>query len=213
MSALEIAVVVLGHTGCMMRSVRIGSKALGLVTAGIGIAALLAACGTSTDAGEREGAGGSTENAGEGSGAQAGSASAGTSGSGAGGSQAGQGGSQGGAAQAGTGGAAQAGTGGANNGGNTGGDLVCGTAPCGKAQYCVFPCCGGAPPACFAAPANATCPAGSHSGCVAPFSGGCTPPANCCQAEPCSPPPPYCTDKAPIGCVPQQDRSCRLSCG
>ena len=60
---------------------------------------------------------------------------------------------------------------------------------------------------------DGTCPAGTHSGCTFNF-GQCTPPASCCQYDPCTPPPPYCADKSPGGCVPDsnQPRICRMAC-
>jgi hypothetical protein len=161
--------------------------------------ALLAACGTSTGDGEHGGDGGGASGASAGAGKGGGSA-AGTAGSG--GTSAGAGGSA-------TGGASGAGTGGSSTGGDAGGALPCGATSCGPAQYCVFPCCGGAPPACFQLPDGSTCPAGSHSGCF--FGTQCTNPATCCQPDPCTPPPPYCSDTLPIGCL-LEGRSCRLAC-
>lgn len=161
------------------------------------LVSLVTACGGSGD-GEPTGRGGSSSGSG--------GATAGTAGSsgGASGSPAGTGGST-----AGSGGASD-GASGSGTGGDADGDLACGAVVCGNAQYCVFPCCGGAPPACFQAPQGGTCPAGSHGGCLGGFQ--CTPPAACCQFDPCVPPPPYCSDTAPVGCLTQQGRTCRLGC-
>ncbi len=165
---------------------------------------LVAACGSAGE-GEPVGHGGSSSGSG---GATAGSAgsSAGLGGSqaGSGGSHAGSGGSAAGA------GGASAGTSGSGAGGDESGEIACGGLLCGSGQYCVFPCCGGAPPQCFQAPQAGMCPAGSHAGCVGGFQ--CAPGTSCCQADPCVPPPPYCSDTAPVGCITQQGRTCHLGC-
>jgi len=64
---------------------------------------------------------------------------------------------------------------------------------------------------CFALPAEGKCPAGSHSGCNG-GSVGCQPPASCCQPDACTPPPAYCSDKEPIGCLPMGNRTCQMTC-
>ncbi len=176
-----------------------------LVAVLLTVVSVVAACGSSGD-GEPAAHGGSSAGSG---GATAGSAgsSAGLGGSpaGSGGSAAGSGGSA-----AGSGGAS-AGTSGSGAGGDENGDLACGASVCGPGQYCVFPCCGGAPPPCFPAPQGGMCPAGSHAGfCISGIT--CTPPATCCQFDPCVPPPPYCSDTAPVGCITQQGRTCHLGC-
>jgi hypothetical protein len=100
-----------------------------------------------------------------------------------------------------------AGSGGAGSGG--GGSLSCGSQTCGTAQYCVNPCCGGNAPACMQKPDGGTCPAGTHQGC----SNGvqCMNPSDCCQFDPCTPQPPYCSDKVPVGCL-VEGRMCRMVC-
>lgn len=173
-----------------------------LVAVLLAVASVIAACGSSGD-GEPAGHGGSSAGSG-GATAGSGGSSAGVGGSraGAGGSAAGHGGST-----AGSGGASA----GSSGAGGTGGELACGASVCGAGQYCVFPCCGGAPPPCFQAPESGECPVGSHVGsCIGGT--GCTPPATCCQFDPCIPPPPYCSDTAPVGCITQQGRTCHLGC-
>ena len=181
-----------------------------LVAVLLATVSVVAACGNSGD-GERSGHGGSSAgSAGTTAGSAGSSAGVGGSHAGAGGSVAGSGGAAAGSAgsTAGSGGASD-GASGSGAGGDQSGDLACGASVCGKAQYCVFPCCGGAPPPCFQAPGGGDCPAGSHSGfCIGGF--GCTPPATCCQMDPCTPPPPYCSDTAPVGCITQQGRTCHL---
>jgi hypothetical protein len=166
------------------------------------VAALLAACGTSTGDGKQGGHGGADTGGADtgGAGAKGGGSSGGTAGSAGSSATAG-------ATAAGAGGSS-AGASGSNTGGDAGGALPCGAESCGAAQYCVFPCCGGAAPACMQLPEGTTCPAGFHSGC---FGGQCSSPATCCQADPCTPPPPYCSDKLPIGCL-LEGRSCRIAC-
>ena len=70
------------------------------------------------------------------------------------------------------------------------GPFACGTQTCGPTQYCIHPCCGGAPPACIEKPEGGSCPAGYHDGCSY---GGCAG-VSCCEMDPCTPPPPYCAD-------------------
>lgn len=186
--------------------------------AGIIPAAVLAACGASTGSQQRQGGAGST--AGSGTGGSTAGAGAGDVGGSAGPAGAGSGGSSGGGGvlnQAGAGGtsgaAGHAGASGANTGGENGGPLPCGGTTCGASQYCVIPCCGGAPPACVPMSSDGNCPAGTHSGCSFNF-GQCTSPGDCCQYDPCIPPAPYCADKNPGGCFPDagQPRVCRMAC-
>jgi len=102
-------------------------------------------------------------------------------------------------------------TGGAtvSNGGE--GAITCGATTCGTAQYCVMPCCGGAALACFSVGDAGTCPSGSHSGCSGPSINQCAAGTNCCQYNPCTPPPPYCSDTRPVGCF-ATGRTCQMMC-
>jgi len=157
----------------------------------LALVSTLSACGTST-------------NDGGGSGANAGSsgASTGPGGRGSGGASAGSGGTS-----AGSGGVS-AGSGGASAGAGSG-PLACGSQTCGVSQYCVNPCCGGAAPGCINKPDGGACPTGTHPGCT--FGGGQCAGIDCCQFDPCTPPPPYCSDKVPVGCL-LEGRSCSLTC-
>ena len=83
----------------------------------------------------------------------------------------------------------------------------CDDQTCNTSQYCIHPCCGGAPPQCTPLPASGQCDPGTHAGCLAP--GTCSA-ASCCQEDPCVPPPPYCADQPQGTCV---NRSCQLACG
>jgi hypothetical protein len=185
------------------------------------VSILLAGCGTSntsgavntTGGGAGAGAGGAHTGAG-GASAGSGTASAGSGGVSiaAGGAGAGSGGTStgSGGASAGSGGAS-AGSGGAGAGAGGGGPLSCGSQTCGATQYCVEPCCGGNLPACVVKPDGGTCPAGTHQGC----SNGvqCMNPSDCCQSDPCTPPPPYCRDEVPAGCLLDGGtRTCRVVC-
>lgn len=73
------------------------------------------------------------------------------------------------------------------------GPLACGKVICQGTDYCIHPCCGGAPPQCLPLPEDGgACPPGFA-------------PANCpngpgCQQNPCTPPPPYCSPKTD-GCM------------
>ncbi len=87
------------------------------------------------------------------------------------------------------------------------GPFACGTETCTATEYCIHPCCGGAPPACEPKPDSGTCPPGSHDGC----SQGCSSAGGCCEADPCTPPPPYCADQPVSGCQ-LQGHDCVLSC-
>lgn len=182
--------------------------------AGIIPAAMLAACGATTN-GEQEPPAGSGGVAGEGTGGS--KAGAGTGGSAGGAGSGGLIGSGGAVNHAGTGGsggaAGHAGASGANTGGDGGGPLPCGGSTCSASQYCVMPCCGGAPPACIPISGDGKCPAGTHGGCT--FNSSlCTSPASCCQYDPCTPPAPFCADKSPVGCFfdPSTPRICRMTC-
>jgi len=196
-------------------------RAIHGVVAVLIVASLLAACGSSAGTGAKGGGGASAGSGGSAAGnggsaagsggssdshAGSGGSAAGTSGSaaGTGGSAAGAGGSVAGA------GGSTAGASGSNGGGDSGGNFACGGVTCGPRQYCVLPCCGGAAPGCFLPPGGGTCPAGSHAGCA--FGIQCGNPGTCCQQDPCSPPPPYCTDTEPAGCLLQQGRTCQLLC-
>jgi len=183
-----------------------------LILASIIPAALLAACGASTsEPSENRGGAGGVAGGGSG-GSPAGAGSGGVSnGSGAAG-MSGEGGSvsHAGAATGGNAGASGAGTGGAS-GGNSGGPVACGGSICGPQQFCVIPCCGGAPPACVPKFGDGSCPPGTHAGCTFNL-GSCTTPGSCCQSDPCTPPPPYCSDTKPNYCFPENERTCRLMC-
>jgi hypothetical protein len=91
------------------------------------------------------------------------------------------------------------------------GPFACGSETCSPTQYCIHPCCGGAPPLCQDKPDGGGCPRGFHEGCSGGVGvGSCTGP-DCCEADPCQPPPPYCADSPESGCDPQQ-RDCVLLC-
>jgi hypothetical protein len=71
---------------------------------------------------------------------------------------------------------------------DAGGPLACGSITCGAKQYCVQPCCGGAPAVCLPMPDSGVCPTGTSPGvCAGTGEKGCV-------GEPCTPPPPYCVD-------------------
>ena len=181
-------------TDCALTEAMIRTLSFALVSI------LLAGCGTSSTSGAADMGGG---------------AEVGSAGTGAGGAFAGSGNASAGSAGASTAaGGASAGSGGASTGGASagsggGGPLSCGSQTCGATQYCVNPCCGGNAPACMAKPDGGTCPAGTHQGC----SNGvqCMNPSDCCQFDPCTPPPPYCSDKVPVGCL-LEGRTCQLVC-
>ncbi|HMR09653.1 MAG TPA: hypothetical protein PKA88_27940 [Polyangiaceae bacterium] len=117
----------------------------------------------------------------------------------------------------GTGGTASGGTGGGTGGNSSDaapdapppadGPFACGSETCGATQYCIQPCCGGAPPQCIDKPEGGTCPSGFHDGCSF---GGCSG-NDCCEADPCTPPPAYCADQPEPGCS-LQDRFCSMQC-
>jgi hypothetical protein len=82
------------------------------------------------------------------------------------------------------------------------GPFACGRQTCSATAYCVYPCCGGVAPPCEEKPEGGTCPAGTHDEFCAPIQTGV--PGQNCRADPCTPPPPYCTDDAsalPYGCT------------
>ena len=151
---------------------------------------------------------------------------AGSGGAGSGGDRAGSSGADAGAAGALAGGALNAGgaahaAGGAVNAGGAAhvagaagaaaAPFACGSVTCGVSQYCVNPCCGGAPPQCIMKPDGGVCPVGTHAGCI--LGGGqCSKFNDCCQYDPCTPPPPYCADQLPVGCGFLEGRSCRMQC-
>ena len=91
------------------------------------------------------------------------------------------------------------------------GPTACGATACSAAQYCVIPCCGGVAPACFPIGDGGVCPSGSHSGCSAPTTNSCVTGFTCCQANPCTPPAPYCSDALPVSCM-LSGRTCRMMC-
>jgi hypothetical protein len=88
--------------------------------------------------------------------------------------------------------------------GDLNGKYPCAQAMCESGEYCVHPCCGGAAPICSPLPDAGNCPMGTH-------------PANCsngpgCQADPCKPPPPYCSSKPPVGCDYKMGRDVSCVC-
>jgi hypothetical protein len=82
-----------------------------------------------------------------------------------------------------------------------GASFACGTTTCGASQYCLNPCCGGAPPQCIAKPPGGVCPVGFHD---AMCPGGTAPG---CEADPCKPPPARCVDD------PAKEVGCTLESG
>lgn len=87
------------------------------------------------------------------------------------------------------------------------GPFACGSQTCGATQLCVHPCCGGTAPPCEPALDGGACPAGFHPDPSCPQqSGGC-------RADPCTPPPPYCTDKVTEpGCTLTQGHDVMCLC-
>jgi hypothetical protein len=91
--------------------------------------------------------------------------------------------------------------------------FACGTSTCRVDQYCVVPCCGGAPPQCNpiedAGDAGTTCPIGFHLE-YCPRLG-----AQGCMEDPCKPQPPKCIDDPATltdpGCSPS-DSTHSISC-
>jgi hypothetical protein len=87
----------------------------------------------------------------------------------------------------------------------------CGAKTCGAGEYCIHPCCGGAPRSCSPVLDGSSCPIGTHyeSTC-----GNLNGPG--CLNDPCTPPPPYCASKPTCGQAvevtpPGRDVSCK--CG
>lgn len=119
-----------------------------------------------------------------------------------------------GASNAGAGGASStggAGVGGSSAGGGSNGPIACGANTCSVTQFCVIPCCGGTAPACVAMTDAGTCPVGTHAGCTFSSGSQCSNPAACCQYDPCTPPPRYCSDTQPVGCF-TPGRTCQMMC-
>jgi len=150
-------------------------------------------------------AGGASSGRANGGSTTAGAQTGGANTSGGGGAQA-----SGGTQAGGTGGGGSAGTAGAA-GTETAGPTECGSQTCSASQYCVIPCCGGAPPQCTPKPSGGVCPSGTHSGCSF-NTGQCPDLVNCCQQDPCTPPPRYCSDQMPVGCAFVVGRSCMMAC-
>jgi hypothetical protein len=77
------------------------------------------------------------------------------------------------------------------------GPFACGAATCSATQYCENPCCGGAAPPCLPALDAGQCPVGTHADPT------CWAASGACREDPCTPPPPFCTDKVPTdpGCT------------
>ncbi len=92
------------------------------------------------------------------------------------------------------------------------GPLTCGSDVCGGGEYCIHPCCGGAPPPCIPFDDGGTCPAGytPSNQCWGQQTG-----TSGCQPAPCTPPPPYCAPAPPsFGCDLQSgSRDCYEACG
>ena len=87
--------------------------------------------------------------------------------------------------------------------------FACGSTTCRADQYCVNPCCGGAPPrpACTPLLENGECPPGVQKGPCFEFGG-----ADGCYGgtvSPRTPPPPYCVDQPDdvkdVGCRPHKE--------
>lgn len=66
------------------------------------------------------------------------------------------------------------------------GNYACAAKTCSPGEYCVHPCCGGAPPSCDPLGPSGTCPYGSHMGTCNGQPG--------CVKDMCVPPPPYCAE-------------------
>ncbi len=71
--------------------------------------------------------------------------------------------------------------------------FACGTQTCGVTQYCISPCCGGAPPRCTSQDDAGACPPGTHyvAQCSNRLGGDLH-----CEDDPCKPRPPFCSDDA-----------------
>ena len=162
--------------------------------------------GSAGTAGSRAGTGGASAGTTSGGSSSAGAQTGGANTSGGGGAQA-----TGGTQAGGTGGGGSAGTGAGTAGTGGAGPIECGAQICSASQYCVIPCCGGAPPQCTPKPSGGTCPAGTHAGCAVNIS-QCPDPVNCCQQDACTPPPRFCSDEMPVGCAIVVGRSCMMGC-
>ena len=98
-----------------------------------------------------------------------------------------------------------------DGGPDTSGPWQCGDSTCGSGEYCIHPCCGGAPPMCEPYEDGGTCPPGTtpSTNCynLGTGPGGCAPP-------PCTPPPPYCTPTMPSDGCPTSNgsRDCYEAC-
>lgn len=86
--------------------------------------------------------------------------------------------------------------------------FACGSQTCGVNQFCVNPCCGGAAPQCLPLGKNGACLPGFHAALCQGGQG--------CEADPCTPPPPFCVDSASDpraqGCRQSDDKSRSLAC-
>jgi hypothetical protein len=180
---------------------------------------LLAAC--ASDDGENGGegaksgasgaAGSATGGANGGSSATGGSApNGGSAGRDGDGGRAGNGGGGAGSGAGGSGGAGAMGTGGASgasgsagasgaSGAAGSGAFACGTQTCGAEQYCIVPCCGGAPPICTPKPDGGACPPNTSDE------------GTCCRQMPCTPAPRYCSDTFAVCTL--VNRVCLETCG
>jgi hypothetical protein len=92
------------------------------------------------------------------------------------------------------------------------GPFACGAATCSPTQYCVNPCCGGAPLSCDAQEDGGACPPGTtyNPGACASFPGNRGP----CAPPPCTPPSPYCVDSPSqaSGCFGMPGGGRQLAC-
>ena len=84
---------------------------------------------------------------------------------------------------------------------------ACGTTACGAGEFCIVPCCGGAPPLCQPAGDGGVCPPGTAytDSCISTGTPGCEP-------GPCVPDPPYCSSDIPVGCDQQSDGKVVCTC-
>lgn len=92
--------------------------------------------------------------------------------------------------------------------GDATGPFSCGTATCSANEVCVHPCCGGAPPPCYATDDAGACPPGTSTtnpGFCPPQSPGP------CVPDPCTPPPEYCSGDT-SSCQPV-GHDCYEACG
>ena len=97
---------------------------------------------------------------------------------------------------------------GSGSGNGDASSVACGSSnQCAGNQYCIHPCCGGAPAQCSPLPASGQCDPGTHSGCLPP--GQCSA-AQCCQEDPCTPADPYCAAQPQGNCT---GHDCAMICG